>query len=189
LPLKDLHRFYFTMPEIDYLISLAKCPRDKAILRVLSRTGIRVGELLGIEGKDLDHFHGTILIHAEKGGDYKAKRRLVPADLETLIQLRSLRPGIPELFDITRQRVDQIIKAVCQDAGLGRLLDFYSGSMTKPHAHTFRHSFAMHWIKVHGQDAILELSKVLGHSDIKTTMAYLRYSGQELHQAYDKLWQ
>lgn len=179
------------MPEIDYLIGLANSPRDKAILRVLSRTGIRVGELLAIEREDLDIYHGTILIHVEKGGDYKAKRRLVPVDLPTLhfINPRWKFNEGGVLFDITRQRVDQIIKAVCRQAGLGRLLDFYSGSWTWPHAHTLRHSFAMHWIHIHGDAAILELSKVLGHSDIKTTMAYLRYSGHELHQAYDKLWQ
>ena len=93
------------------------------------------------------------------------------------------------MYEITRQRVDQIIKAIAERAGLGRLLDFYSGKMTRLHAHTLRHSFAMHWIHVHGESAIIELSKILGHSDIKTTMAYLRYSGQELHQAYDKLWE
>lgn len=196
MPLRDLHRFYFTMPEIDYLIGVASSPRDKAIFRVLSRTGVRVGELLAIEREDLDIYHGTILIHVEKGGPYKAKRRLVPADQQTLLHLRNLlyhqRTGLDRYspaFDITRQRVDQIIKAVCRQAGLARLLDFYSGAMTWPHAHTLRHSFAMHWVHIHGEAAILELSKVLGHSDIKTTMAYLRYSGQQLHQAYDKLWQ
>ena len=92
--LKDLHRFYLTMPEIDYLIGLASSPRDKMVLRILSRTGIRVTELLNIELEDIDFHQGAILIHAEKGGPYKSKHRLVPVNAETLHFIRLVSPGL-----------------------------------------------------------------------------------------------
>lgn len=169
---KDLHRFYLTMPEIDYLIEFCQTPRDRVILRLLSRTGVRVSELLAISREDID-WAGAILIHAEKTRG-KRVRRLVPVDQVSLAWVRVLRPGPGLLFDITRQRVDQIIKGVAERAELGHLLDFYSGRRTRLHPHTFRHSFAMEWLRSKGQNSILELHDLLGNQDLQTTLAYLR---------------
>jgi len=68
------------------------------------------------------------------------------------------------------------------------LLDLYNEQKTQLHAHVFRHSFAMHWIRVHGREAMPELQLHLGHADIKTAMKYLHWSPQEIHKPYDKLW-
>jgi integrase/recombinase XerC len=177
------------MSEIDYLISQADSPRDKLIVRILSHTGIRVTELLNLSQADIDFANHTILIHAEKGGEHKAKRRLIPIDPDTLAMIKAYagdKRGL--LFDLTRQRIDQIIKALAKKIGLRYVLDFYSGKHEYLHAHTFRHSFAMHWIRVHGQQHMVELQKHLGHSDIKTTMGYLRFSPSEIGIAYKKLW-
>ena len=61
-----LKRPYLTMKEMDRLITLSRSPRDRLILRLLSRTGIRVGELLALRVEDIDFEKRTLLIEAEK---------------------------------------------------------------------------------------------------------------------------
>jgi len=183
-----LKRPYLTIKEMDRIITLSHSPRDRLILRLLSRTGIRIGELLALRVEDIDFEKRTLLIEAEKSK--KEKRRLVPVDQGTLNgaqrYLGERKEG--KVFEITRQRIDQIIKDLGEKAGVESVLDFYTGSERKLHAHTFRHSFAVNWIKTLGSGKLVELSKHLGHQSIETTMIYLRFSPEAVHEAYDKLW-
>ncbi len=59
------------------------------------------------------------------------------------------------LFNMTRQRVWQL-----------------AAKYLEGHPHQMRHSFAVNWLKSGGD--IIMLSRMLGHSNIKTTMEYLK---------------
>lgn len=219
----NLNRPYLTLKEIDILISKTPSPRDKLLLRWLSRSGIRITELLQLEVDRIDFSqHNVRITHQKQKTKLKCprcnawvgkthnfcpkcsgellgarsdekeivKKRTIPIDGETLrwtsIYLVGRKGG--RIFEITRQRADQIIKEAGDRVGLESLLDLYTEKKTQFHAHVFRHSFAMHWIKIHGQEAMSELQLHLGHADIKTTMKYLHWSPQEIHKPYDKLW-
>ena len=112
-----LKRPYLTMREMDRIITLSRSPRDRLILRLLSRTGIRVGELLALRVEDIDFEKRTLLIEAEKSK--KEKRRLVPVDQGTLNgaqrYLGERKEG--KVFELTRQRIDQIIKDLGKKPG------------------------------------------------------------------------
>lgn len=56
---------------------------------------------------------------------------------------------------------------------------------TKFHAHLLRHSFATHCLNVLRLD-IFEVSKLLGHADIKTTTRYLGLDIEAIQDKYDK---
>jgi len=45
--------------------------------------------------------------------------------------------------------------------------------------HGFRHRFAINWIRREGIDRLPSLSKILGHTSIKTTEWYLEYVAEE----------
>jgi integrase/recombinase XerC/integrase/recombinase XerD len=63
---------------------------------------------------------------------------------------------------IKNSTLDQLMKRLKKKTGIRRL-----------HAHLFRHTFATNYL-IHGLGDVYELSRLLGHSDIKTTEWYLQ---------------
>jgi integrase/recombinase XerD len=156
------------LDEIDRLAEKAKV-KHRLIIRILSRTGLRVSELLSLKVEDVDWENGFFDIIG-KGG----KRRLVPVDNKTLEQLRNyikwkkIESG--NIFKITRQQVFNICKK-------------YLG--IKPHA--LRHSFAVHCIR-NGMD-IVKLKEILGHSFLSTTSIYLQFRIKDLKEDYGRIFE
>ena len=140
--------------------------RNYLMLLTLWKTGIRVSELNHIKKSDIKD--DTLLIRCGKG----SKDRVVPLafDLRNLLLTYSDNiPGNRFIFGVTREQVNNIIKK-------------YDRSI---HAHTFRHSFAVHYLKSGGNLRSLQL--ILGHYSLMTTQVYLMLSGVDVKQDYDKI--
>ena len=76
---------------------------------------------------------------------------------------------------ITKQRADQIIRAMTDRAGLLRNV----------HAHLFRHGYAINFLNFGGRlDALQEQ---LGHRDINTTRIYLRLTDEDMRRELAKV--
>jgi integrase len=184
---------YLTPEQVEEVIGAARSPRDKLLIRLLFRTGMRVTELLGVRGSDIQWGDRLILIRAlkQRRAKEEVRRRLVPVDGETLELLKahmsSRTKGL--LFPITRQRVWQIVVEAGERAGIKWVVDLYKGKRHHLHPHTLRHSFGVHWVRRHGQQSLRELQLHMGHSNISTTAQYLQFSPQELHRQYDQLWE
>jgi len=195
-PIKDL-RGYLQPEEIERLAEVASNPRDRLLIRIPWRTGIRVSELIGIRVQDIDFDNRAIVIKVQKmrkrDGKTIERRRVVPIDQGTLDLIRQYlewRKQFPYkgdlLFPITRQRVDQIFWALGRRAGITKVGDPAVSQHRKLHPHHLRHSFAIHCVK-HGM-TIERLQKILGHSSPTTTSVYLQFSVADLHEDYDKIW-
>lgn len=222
--MSNVHRPYLTLKEINYIIQKTDNPRDQLLMLWLSRTGIRITELLQLRMEHIDFSQRTVAIIHQKqksrlkcpkcskwvgkshqfcpacGGELigavsdeteATKRRTIPVDIGTLQFTQRYMGGRKSglIFNITRQRADQIVKEAAQRVGIVWVIDLYNNKKRRMHAHIFRHSFAMYWIEVHGRSSMEELQSHLGHADIKTTHNYLHWSPQEIHKPYDKLWQ
>ena len=156
--------------------------RDHAMLRLLSATGMRVGELVMVDVGDVDFANGRVRVVG------RGKReRTLPLDLATLDSIRNyLGHGRPYLTRnaqnetalivnqrgqrLTRQGFWLIMKGLVREAGLPT-------GMTP---HMLRHSFATHQI---GEGlALEELRQLLGHASIATTQIYTQLAG---HSAED----
>ena len=196
-PIKDL-RAYLEAPEVERLIAVATKLRDKLLVRIPWRTGIRVSELIGIRMQDIDFESRAIVIKVQKmrkrDGKAIERRRFVPIDQGTLDMVKGYlewRKQFPYkgdlLFPISRQRVDQIYWQLGRRAGITRVGDPAISQHTKMHPHVLRHSFSIHAIK-RGM-TIERLQKILGHSSPTTTSVYLQYSLKDLHEDYDKIWE
>jgi len=196
-PIKDL-RAYLEAPEVERLIAIATKLRDKLLVRIPWRTGIRVSELIGIKVPDMDFDSRAIVIKVlkqrKRDGKVVERRRLVPIDQGTLTMVKEYlewRKQFPYkgdlLFPITRQRVDQIYWKLGRRAGIKEIGDPAVSKHRKLHPHVLRHSFAIHCIK-RGM-TIERLQKILGHSSPTTTSVYLQYSLKDLHEDYDKVWE
>lgn len=168
--------------------------RDVCLMTVLYTTAIRIDECLSLKIKDLklDDPHPSLTVLG-KG----AKNRTIPlpkaavSHLEKFISLfHGEKPdGESYLFysrnkgldgKLSQTAVSKALKKhaktaheVCDDV----LLDL--------HAHQFRHARATHWLD-EGFN-IANISRLLGHEDIKTTMIYLDISLAQITEAMAKL--
>jgi len=195
-PIRDL-KGYLEPEQVDRLIANATNLRDKLLVRIPWRTGIRVSELIGIKVSDIDFEGRAILIKIQKqrrDGKTVERRRLVPIDQGTLDMVKEYfewRKQFPYkgdlLFPITRQRVDQIYWKLGRRAGIKEIGDPAVSKHRKLHPHHLRHSFAIHCIK-RGM-SIERLQKILGHQSPTTTSVYLQYSLADLHEDYDRVWE
>lgn len=184
---------YLTPQQVEEAVKACADLRDKLVIALLFRTGIRVGELLSIEAKGINFADALILIKAEKQGKRAAKKRLVTVDRETLEMIREYvkeyHRSRGKLFPVSHMTVYRIVRQAFEAIGIDGVLCIASGRVHPPHPHALRHSFGVHWAKTLGEKELRGLQMQMGHSDIRTTMQYLSYSPEDRKQAYDKLWQ
>jgi integrase/recombinase XerC len=155
--------------------------RDRAILELLYSSGIRVGELVGLNLNQLDLDLGIVKVMG-KG----RKERIVPVGskaveaLKTYLEKRgSLSGEIPLFVNSRGERLTA--------RSVGRLIKKYtkrSGIFRKISPHTLRHTFATHLLDA-GAD-IREIQEMLGHASLSTTQRYIHLSMGKLMEVYDK---
>ena len=140
--------------------------RDKAIIDLLYSTGIRVGELVNLNIEDIDFEERECVVFGK--GD---KERRVYFDAKAKIHLReyleSRTDNNPALFVTLDAPCDRLrISGVeIRMRELGRKLN-----IDKLHPHKFRRTMATRAIDK-GMP-IEQVQKILGHSQIDTTMQY-----------------
>ena len=189
---------YLEADDVKRLEKVTTNLRDRLLIRIPWRTGIRVSELIGIRVQDIDFEGRAILIKIQKqrkrDGKTVERRRLVPIDQGSLNMIKEYlewRKQFPYkgdlLFPISRARVNQIYWKLGRKAGIKEIGDPAVSQHRKLHPHHMRHSFAIHCIK-HGM-SVSRLQKILGHSSPTTTSVYLQYSVADLHEDYDKVWE
>jgi len=151
---------------IEQLRDNCNCLRDLAIIDLLYSTGIRVGELVNLNISDIDFDDRECVVFGK--GD---KERKVYFDAKAKIHLQaylnSRKDSNPALFVTLDAPYDRLkISGVeIRIRRLGRNL-----SMEKIHPHKFRRTMATRAIDK-GMP-IEQVQKLLGHSQIDTTMKY-----------------
>lgn len=156
--------------------------RDRAILELLYATGMRVGELTGLDTADIELARGLARVTG-KGN----KQRVVPFGKEATIALNEwLEFGRSEiakvddaLFVGTRgSRIDQRqVRRVVEHAGL-------RAGVADISPHTLRHTAATHMLE--GGADLRVVQEMLGHSSLQTTQIYTHVSAQRLKSVYDQ---
>ncbi len=156
--------------------------RDRLILRLLYRCGLRVSELTHLRIEDIMFADNHIIVRLGKGG----KDRIVPVDHSTLDMiedfLRSDETGeIAESGYLIYSKKEEIMST----RQVERLVAEYgkkSGIEQHIHPHMLRHSFAVHCLKS-GMN-LRTVQKMLGHSSLTTTQIYLDITGDDVKQDY-----
>lgn len=151
--------------------------RDDAVLEVLYGSGVRVGELCGLDVDALDLGGGAITVWG-KGG----KQRRVPLSAPAVEALRAWLAIRGEVLDTKAGAAafgnERGVRLSPRD--VRRILDRRSQRPTHPHA--LRHSFATHLLD--GGADLRVVQDLLGHSDVATTQRYTHVSKQRLRAVY-----
>lgn len=157
--------------------------RNLAMVELLYATGIRVGELAGLDVDDLNRERRTVTVLGK--GD---KERTVPFGVPADAALdRWLMAGRAKLFKahsgsalflgLRGGRIDpRTVRSVVD----GRLASLGDTSATGPH--TFRHSAATHLLD--GGADLRAVQEMLGHSSLATTQLYTHVSVERLRESY-----
>ena len=162
-----------TLEEIKLLRKVCRDMRQLLIVCLLYETGIRVRELVRLRPSDFDKHLGTIAIRNSKG----KKTRVVNYGeqlRDTLNRYCKARGSGPAntLLESYKERdkpltlrgVQHIVRQIVKRSGLKKRIS----------PHTFRHSFAVHYLNSGG--SIFHLQRLLGHKDITTTLHYLKHA-------------
>ena len=159
--------------------------RDRAMMELLYATGIRVGELVGLDIHDVDQSRRTLRVLG-KGG----KERVVPyGALAQDALVRYLESGRPSLANAASgaavflgargKRIDQrVVRAMLQSV-LSGLED-----MPELSPHGLRHSAATHLLE--GGADIRTVQELLGHASLSTTQLYTHVSMDRLRAVFEQ---
>ena len=147
--------------------------RNRALIVLLWRSGVRCAEALAIRPCDIDREKQTISVLHGKGD----KARLVAIDRWALTEIDlwiSHRSSwkIPASAPLFCTRTGKAIETSHVRRMLPRLAK-KAGITRRVHAHGLRHTFAVK-MREEGID-IGFISHQLGHSDIETTVRYIRH--------------
>ena len=154
-------------PDVEIPLGL----RDRTMVEMMYAAGLRVSELVRLEGAQVNPRQGVLRVTGKGNKD-----RLVPLGEEAAYWLeRYLKQSRPQLLGprsssflfvtgrgtpMTRQAFWYLIKRYAARAGIEKALS----------PHTLRHAFATHLLN-HGAD-LRVVQMLLGHSNISTTQIY-----------------
>ncbi len=160
--------------------------RDRAILELLYATGLRVGELVSLDWRDLDPSGRTLRVLG-KGG----KERMVPygkpaaealTEWQNAWEILAARPWDTDECVFVNQRGGRLT-----DRSVRRIINRYveAASLTAGvHPHTLRHSFATHLLE--GGADLRAIQELLGHASLSTTQRYTQVDVDRLLTVYRK---
>jgi len=156
--------------------------RNHAIFSMFIFTGLRKNELLQLKLSDIDIENLTIFVRQGKG----KKDRIVPMSHTLAISLKwyfeyrkKMNKTCPEFFASQNKNVG------ITEAGLKLIVSqIRIASSIKFSAHKLRHTFAT--LMLEGGCDIYSLSRMMGHSDIKTTTIYLYATPEHLRSQMTK---
>ena len=174
---------YFTKSEFNILLDNTSDDDLKDIFIFAVNTGLRQMELLRLEWNQID-IAKKVLYLDNRNHLTKSKRiRVLPLN-DTAITVLKRRAENKESNHIVftyhrgpmnQQFISHKIKKIIKQAGINQQLNF----------HSLRHTFAS-WL-VQAGVSIYEVSKLLGHSNIRTTEIYAHLEIGNLHEAVKKL--
>lgn len=157
--------------------------RDLAIVELLYATGIRVGELAGLDVADINRERRTLKVLG-KGNKERTVPFGVPADRALGDWLdfgrgTLLKPGAGAALFLGKRggRIDQRAVRTVVDRLLQAMGDT---SATGPH--TLRHSAATHLLD--GGADLRAVQEILGHTSLATTQLYTHVSVERLRDSY-----
>ncbi|MBI3398654.1 MAG: tyrosine recombinase XerC [Deltaproteobacteria bacterium] len=161
--------------------------RDRAILEVLYSSGIRVGELTGLNLRDADLNRGVIKVLGKGNKERVAilGEKALEALKAYLLKKSEVRSQKSEEGDepvFLGARGDRIYPRAVQR--LVKDTAVRSGISKHPTPHSLRHTFATHLLDA-GVD-LRTIQEMLGHASLSTTQKYTKVSVQRLLEVYDK---
>ena len=154
--------------------------RNRTMLRLMLNTGLRLAEVTALKWRDIDLTTGKLMVRQGKG----SKDRTLWVAEGDVDRLRSWRERQATVCDtcehafttlngkpLGHRYVQRMVKRHAAKAGIDKNIS----------PHTLRHSFATDLYRETSK--IHRVQKVLGHSNLSTTMIYTHIFDEEVENA------
>ncbi|HTI98319.1 MAG TPA: tyrosine recombinase XerC [Dongiaceae bacterium] len=164
-------------------VSRSICLRDVAILETIYSCGLRVSELCGLRGEDIDWTEQLVRVRG-KG----KKERLVPIGRKALQAIETYwaelpqPPGAAAPVFLSEKKSPTPVSRIMLARRLKQHLAA-AGLDPKLTPHKLRHSYATHLLDA-GAD-LRSVQELLGHAHLVTTQVYTHLTTERLKKAYD----
>jgi len=172
---------YLRDEEVLKLLKGVNHPRDRALVLLMLRCGLRVEEVARLKLAALDLRRSQLFVHYGKG----AKDRVVYLSddaSEALVQYLRVRPAsrVKEVFLVNKGRCRGQAISV---RGIQKRLEHYARqAKLKVSCHQLRHTMATQLLNADA--ALVTIQDLLGHTRIKTTQRYCRVSNLKVQRDY-----
>lgn len=186
-----------TEEEFNVLLQACRGIRDKLILLILRETGFRIGELLGVKyTEDIDFDHECIRVYAREGNPNHARAknaefRNIRIRHETFDILTHYMSQYQEILNKTEylfviQKGPETGKPMNYSDICSLFARLYKRTGIRANPHMLRHLFAKTLYKA-GMP-LLEISHLLGHKNIQTTIMYIDIEKEEMAEDLLKMY-
>lgn len=169
----------FSDTETDALRSACDDAKKRAVIELLLSTGVRCSELTNLKLSDISTTDLTVRVRCGKGGKDRVTY-MTPVCAKYVRQYLATRKDTePWLLvnnrgnKMSASGIQHILKALGKKAGVSNV-----------HPHRCRRTFATNLAK-HGME-VQEIQRLLGHTDIGTTMIYVSVDDSTVRSAYNK---
>jgi integrase/recombinase XerD len=188
-PKEPTERIIFTQNQIKELYKECENEQEKMILNIAYGCGLRVGEMVKLNKKDIDLQENRLIVESGKNN----KRRIVPITNQIVIALKifleseeNQQPSTNnrQLFtNIENRRMQKwsfnlILKKLIDKTNFGKR--FKQTELNKIGMHTLRHSIATHLLE-NGMK-LEQVQTFLGHSNLETTQIYTHINQQQINE-------
>ena len=169
----------FSEIEIDSIRSACRTKKDRALVEVLLSTGVRVSELSLMNVDDINFNNLSVFVRHGKGNKQRITYMTPVAAMHLQRYLNSRKEkGNCLFYNKNHKRlnvggIQYILKAISECACVDHV-----------HPHRFRRTFATNLAK-RGME-VQEIQKLLGHTNINTTMKYIYVDNISIQIAYKK---
>ena len=186
-PKEQNQRIIFTQNQIKELYKNTQNEQEKTILNIAYGCGLRVGEMVKLNKKDLKLHQNRVIVESGKNN----KRRLVPMSKQIVKEIKEYLKNQENQYhtankehffsNIEGNRMQKwsfnlILKKLIDKTNFGKR--FTRQELNKIGMHTLRHSIATHLLE-NGMK-LEQVQTFLGHSNIETTQVYTHISTKQL---------
>lgn len=172
----------FTDVELEDIRLACRSVRDSALVEVLYSTGMRASELIGLNRSDIDWVNKKTIVFGK--GKKEREVYFSSRSLDFLKQYLDSRTDDDEALFVTSMKpyhritidsLENTLRTIGKKCGI------------HVHPHRFRHTCAT--VLLANGMPIQEVSEILGHARIDTTMIYCTLNKKQIADDYDKFMQ
>lgn len=168
----------FSSEELEKIKNACRTTRDLALVGFLQSTGCRVSEVVSVDAADINFKTRELVVYG-KGGKERTVYLTDVAAMYLWEYLASRKDASPALFPgrgsqrIKKNAIEAIVRKIGQRAGVDTV-----------HPHRFRRTLATSMIDRGA--SLLDVQRILGHEDIRTTQVYVYTSQGNVKAAFER---